>query len=398
MALTLLYVEQPGETGTMAYVPPHMRGKASNIAEADEPTTSSSHFASSPPPAAEPMGHLRSKTDVKTAPYTRFEIHAHYWPSHEITHAPVDQWKGTLSSSEDKPDTLQYVILYHEANPRWDSDHIIFVKTNLRLLGLENTALEPKEIGPQTLKNLRTRGNNQDIRLEEPALDVQKDHQDPDSTRSTDKLDDGETTENVGQGSTTQEPTEQPIEAKSTSMSRNVPTQPIAIFEQVRKGTQDGRLFDFLGHYKIVLLDHLAPHSDALARMLTQKWEGATSKQPEGAFWGKRPQRPRERDAAAWGQSFNMPWAVVKFEKIDENGLQQQALLPPDIKTCEDDGVTRTRTKKNTENEKPRKSVNEMLQELRLGNEAKGKTPDKSREIDEVVAENDRDEEQKVVP
>jgi hypothetical protein len=55
----------------------------------------------------------------------------------------------TLHSSKASPDALAFVLLFHGANPRWLTDNIIYVKSNLDLLGSdtatteENMAKEP---------------------------------------------------------------------------------------------------------------------------------------------------------------------------------------------------------------------------------------------------------------
>jgi hypothetical protein len=57
----------------------------------------------------------------------------------------------TLHSSKASPDALAFVLLFHGANPRWSTDNIIYVKSNLDLLGSntatteENVAKEPNK-------------------------------------------------------------------------------------------------------------------------------------------------------------------------------------------------------------------------------------------------------------
>lgn len=42
--------------------------------------------------------------------------------------------ESTFHASAARPDELSYVILFHQANPRWESDGIVFAKTNIAIL------------------------------------------------------------------------------------------------------------------------------------------------------------------------------------------------------------------------------------------------------------------------
>lgn len=81
--------------------------------------------------------------------------------------------------------------------------------------------------------------------------------------------------------------------------------------------------------------------------MLTKKWE------PKPDRWGRVVRK--ERDAEKWRESFSQEWAVVKFVKM-EHGDGVPA--PPTIVTWQE-----------KISEAPRKSVNEMLAEMRLAPE-----------------------------
>ncbi|KAF2721250.1 hypothetical protein K431DRAFT_224781 [Polychaeton citri CBS 116435] len=74
------------------------------------------------------------------------DIHAHFWPSHPQkgkAFGDSSRETHTLHASEMMPDQLTYVILFRNANPRWDDEQIIFTKSNLELLPVH---LEGKDI------------------------------------------------------------------------------------------------------------------------------------------------------------------------------------------------------------------------------------------------------------
>lgn len=61
------------------------------------------------------------------------EISAHYWPTTSTT--PSGPFHGkTLHDCAATPGRLSHILLYHNANPRWSSDKIIYTKSGLDLL------------------------------------------------------------------------------------------------------------------------------------------------------------------------------------------------------------------------------------------------------------------------
>lgn len=116
---------------------------------------------------------------------------------------------------------------------------------------------------------------------------------------------------------------------------------PIAVFKQVVKA-QAGRSYKFEGWNKIALIDYLEPNSPELVRMLEQKWTKTKgSKTTQEA-----------RSSESWQKSLSLKWAVVKLVK-DEVAEAER-------------GVPKIERKLNEEPPQPRKSVNEMLAELRV--------------------------------
>lgn len=121
----------------MAYVPPNLRGNhAQHAASSSEPDRQDDK--PQPSPAGEnPFLHVD-------------DIHEHFWPppaalldttnenAKDVAIAPCSprllRSHGTLNASASDPHTLRYIVLFADANPRWESERIIFVKSNLELL------------------------------------------------------------------------------------------------------------------------------------------------------------------------------------------------------------------------------------------------------------------------
>jgi hypothetical protein len=233
------------------YVPPGRRATG----EARE-QRSSRVVADSPTDTYEPRQDTTPKSYLSSDICNYFD---------DESSGPTYAVSSTLHASASSPDSLAFVMLFHGANPRWATDHILFVKSNLHLLRTET------------------------VHVEETATP----HKLPES---------------------------------------------VAVFEQ-RSHTRPAR-FQFVGYYKVTHVDFLSPRTADLVRMLEQKW---TKKDRHGNV------SQIEREGEAWKRSLNQTWAVVKFEK-DEAAEKEKGTL-----------------------ELPERSVNELLQEMRIrGSSATG--------------------------
>ena len=167
------------------YVPPALR-TGSNSAAAS---------ASAKPSAPELPG-----SDL----YSLHDIQHHYWPDQTTN----EDSRRTLHDSAAFPERLSYVLLFERANPRWDSDGIVFTKSSLDLL--------PREAA------------------------------------------DDETTEAVS---------DEGLEAASTA---HPPVAVYAQTTNLRGHNVQN--FKFCGYFTVDKLTFLEPASKELARMLEQKW------------------------------------------------------------------------------------------------------------------------------
>jgi hypothetical protein len=123
--------------------------------------------------------------------------------------------------------------------------------------------------------------------------------------------------------------------------------QAIAVFEQVYGNNSQNRppyqRFRFEGWYNIENVTLLEPHSAALVKMLEKKWT------KQSKFGGVK---KIERDSASWKASLSVKWAEIKLAK-DEAASKE--LGEPQIERLPDPELA-----------SPKKSVNEMLAEMRL--------------------------------
>ncbi|KAK6221907.1 hypothetical protein LQW54_001127 [Pestalotiopsis sp. IQ-011] len=364
----------------MSYIPPHRRSQASNGGVPDTTPAASS----SPQPNGEGFRDSgRESQGSRSNGGQRGGSRGQYrggrngysnrgagQPSHgEADTISADDitrhfWEGqtgssfkpaTLHDSKARPGELAYVCLFLGANPRWASDGIIFVKSELRLL---------PDYGEQVLQHgpwdspaeFRKSRNGVDAAQEDLAqeyeiLDETTEPQDISAPKSP--LPDADKTSSSQ--SNPPSPPPSPSDTGAVSASKvysDLPTypniapidynprpgEPVAVFREVEKPFKC--VFD--GWYAIRRINVIAAYSAELVRLQQQKWERRDRR-------GNVVPNTRQRDAAAWKASMRHNWAVVKFEKV----AAEEAPPPPSIEKTE---------------VAPKKSVTEMLKDMRLGN------------------------------
>lgn len=295
------------------------------------------------------------------------DIHNHYWAppqsngtddsSSPPSTLPIVLSHSTLNGSSLHRGKLQYVMLFKDANPRWISDGIIFVKSSLHLLpgyeqlkdagapsvsyavsitskeaSTERSMAREEEASMSDAVDSQGRGEKQKVSTADDEMDAHKVelpekqdktkenlkqqkpglvdvnlqrfpksslasnhlHDDPDNADATKPMVEEEIT-------STATPT-----SYSPDLCKN-DAGPIAIFEQAGK-RQDGH-FRFAGYHKITNLQYLPPQSAELYRMLEQKF----STMDRFGRWTQK-----KRSAASWNASMSLMWAVIKMERDDE--------------------------------------------------------------------------------
>lgn len=114
---------------------------------------------------------------------------------------------------------------------------------------------------------------------------------------------------------------------------------PIPVFTELPRahvpGGRPDKRYTFTHYYSIMSVIFLAPQSKELVQMLDTKFT---------------PER-KKRSAEAWKASLGMKWAVVELERADDGELKHPMVPLKEIK---------------------KKSVNERLEEMRLGKENGG--------------------------
>lgn len=64
------------------------------------------------------------------------DIQHHFWHVEGVDEKdqPPFPERGTLNASRESDGKLAFVLVFHDAHPRWASDKVIYVKSNLELL------------------------------------------------------------------------------------------------------------------------------------------------------------------------------------------------------------------------------------------------------------------------
>jgi hypothetical protein len=258
--------------------------------------------------------------------YTLRETCTYFW----FKDAKYDDTRiSTLHDAARHPGALSWVLLFNGASLKWDSDGIIFVKSNLGLLPAIQSSAEA-------------------VTSPAPAVDVRGDDEAGEEggvKLPTDLAATGDDEEAQKKQASHDEHSEVASKAALDQPTEGAPVDhaPIAIFSQ--PVCRASRFFKFIGWYKVVRLQLIEPKSEELVRMLTKKWE---TKDRYG------PLVSRQRDAMKWRESVLYRWAVIKMEK-DEKSMGEKG--EPKIERLAEDESAGSGTGK---------SVNEMLAEMRL--------------------------------
>lgn len=310
------------------YIPPHLRNKQASAPDAGAPNPGQTNLAAT---------RRRSAPTLGNEGLTLREIHAYFWKDEDT---PDSTHNTTLHSSSENPNGLAWVLLFAGANPKWDSDGVIFVKSNLDVLPtIQSSAgvLQKSGSGDRSVKPEDISAHPED---------------------SLSHVRDAHTESDEVAGKTGKEDISTSSGLSSVTPAEGIPIDhpPIAVFSQPHR-MRSGRCWRFVGWYKISHLELIAPHSEGLVRMLSKKWETVDK-------YGRVQQR--RRDAKGWEESMAHKWAVIKMEK-DVEAMQEKG--EPKIERIEEDeeggGVSLDGQGSVAKN------VNEILAELRIKDQAK---------------------------
>ena len=257
------------------YVPPHLRRQQQ--AAADQETASgTTQLADDALPTRKledlkvsnrKSGHGNPRAKDPNA-LAFEEIHMHF-----AGRSYLSTSRSTLNNSLEKPNDVAYVMLFKDANPRWDSDGILFAKTNIAFLPGYEKAYGKGSSGIDAMTANSDSGER---------------------TRDTDK----ELPQTPG--------------SHDVGLAQNSPAVPVF----VQTFGRSSQFFHLSGFFRIQKLTFLDPHSQELARMLAQKWDIRDKR-------GR--QKNVQRDKGAWEKSLDTRWAVIKMEKVGQ-GEEEQVL------------------------------------------------------------------------
>ncbi|KAI7088871.1 hypothetical protein KC356_g2987 [Hortaea werneckii] len=292
----------------MSYVPPALRNKQAAS-------------QSKAPSAGESLN-----TGVSHDLVSLEEVRNYFWPLDENGERHTsDTLSRTLHDSSASPGRLAYVFLFNQANPRWESDHIIYTKSNLDLLPAElaQEAQTSHDDAAGSTASPRPKAGAED-EVDQAENDEARQKAVPDSSPTK---------------------SEASLASNQGGINKGLAGS-IAIFKQVQPSKeQQAHAFNFEGWFKIERLAFLEPQSPELIRMLQQKWQKTDR-------FGNAVQR--KRDEKGWQESLSHKWAVIKFAEDQE---AKQTRGTPNIERIEERDI----------HKKPEKTVNEILAEMRLG-------------------------------
>lgn len=351
----------------MAYVPPALRKRAQG-------STSDGKLGTTAEAAGSHENLPPDMTPPKSATGPTFplaDIHNHYWGPTDEGNGPSIPSSGTLNSSAQVPDKLKYITLFHDANPRWQSHGIIFVKSRLYILpGGERFKYDPLSLRggtpagqPGKSEYERRDGSHEGEALTEEAgvltsevpgeKSPVKENQASQESRVSEGQHSGKERQDFNEKGKPSEDVEKKMRG-SAKPDPELPYSPdlslydagpIAVFEQP-SGRGRSAPFIFAGYYKISSLEYLAPHSRELFQLLEQKF---TLTDRRGRV------RQKQRSEESWKSSLKHRWAVIQMEKDEDANAR---VPPPEIEV-------RTKSAGDAD-ASPKKNVNELLREMRL--------------------------------
>lgn len=385
----------------MAYVPPALRKEARGSAR-DATLGMTTESAGSRPPDAAPPKSIADLT------FSQADIHSHYWASRNDENGTSSTFFGgltpsTLNSSAQNVDKLKYIMLFHDVNPRWYSHGIIFVKSKLHILPggekfkedllpevsenhteqpgdtenkrsngtqekttftekavvstneapNENVLVEGGQVGhklPSSQKEVAGKEKREHDEKGEPPEEIEKSSGVPNKSAQYADMPANDHSDNTRAKSNSGLDSDNDYEPNAESpYSPDLSTydiEPIAVFEQVTRHQRSAQ-FRFAGYHKISLLEYLAPHSRELFQLLEQKF---TTTDRMGRV------KQRQRSAVSWRSSLRHRWAVIGMEQDEDANA---SLPPPKIEVRND-------SMKDGDASFPKKSVNQLLNEMRL--------------------------------
>ena len=284
------------------YVPPQLRARSGSKQDESDSAASATTNVNSTLLPRRPLGDLTFSSGDDDGGHSMDEIAAHY----NDDQLRLNLKASTFRCSATKPRELVYILLFQGANPRWESDQIIFAKTNIHILpgySVFKTSMNGENTTDQAEGAAETM-----TAVEKPFLGASNEHR-PTSTNETPAKSSLET---LASG-------EDLSSIKELTQGQNVKddTPPhIPVFCE-----QSNRRFTFTGFFQILNIEFLAPGSAALIRMLEQKW-ALTHNSARSDAYSQR-SGTRQRNPEKWAESLSLEWAVVKMEKVEKSGLEE---------------------------------------------------------------------------
>ena len=290
------------------YIPPHLRNKAPDSAKENDNTTESSGSADL---TRRRLADLSLESPADEGLYSLEEIGAYFGKTAE---------NSTLHDSATKPGELAYILLFRNANPRWQRDRIIFAHTNIDILpgykafssSIAEETHNVSVLSAQSGDTERPPPVEMTAAVEDLSKDLSTAKDEPAESSAQERgLKENETV-------TKQKSSAPQIQQTTESGGEKLMQNNISVFSE--KGAfKSLRKFAFIGFFRILNVDFLKPHSPELVRMLEQKWamtHDSSTEQAKAQAYTKR------RNADRWAESLRQEWAVVKLDEVVDDGLE----------------------------------------------------------------------------
>ncbi|KAI0116590.1 hypothetical protein F4776DRAFT_278586 [Hypoxylon sp. NC0597] len=304
--------------------------------------------------------------------YQRRDLENYFWGQCEDTAAADNH--STFHDSKMRPGELAYVQLFTNANPRWAADHIVFAKSNLKLLP-EYSAKKAEHGEWEIPKATDAIAKDGEIQPHPAQTRETDDAVDADATKPATQGDEAGSASTVvvaetatkedktevttpteaTQDDEAPQPTKQPSPVSSSRMAfsdvRNLPTEELQRLEeeqrqqrlarQQQQQQQQDPVFpaiepiDYIPgtHSPIAVFEERRFYYNTPSRFAFVGWykvarvnilapHSAELVRMQQQKWERRDRygnasSTKARDAAAWNAALRTEWAVVKFEKLE---------------------------------------------------------------------------------
>jgi len=288
------------------------------------------------------------------------DIHRHYWPGGR--NVSPRQQVNTLNPSEAHPDQLSFIAIFMDGHPRWESDGLIFTKTDLHLLPEYIDKVATRKAEMKLAKAMHAKHDESAEAMVEEVVKAQEaedgidvsdlgvtavgttmegTHIDENSNPSVNSAADAEVLEGHDVSDSQKGRDHEHAHTRQDELQDIPPIdyapgphQPIPVFASRVRGK--GPSFRFVSFFTITKIAILSPRSKELGRLIEMKW--APQSGQRSGYGGRGLARPK----GSWLQDLSREWAVIKLQPLDPqaDGYPEEPVIqkqPPRRREIKDD-------------------------------------------------------------